>query len=249
MRTCVRLTGVLLVLAWCRTSNAQTTPEQVIEAFFGPSGIADKANLYTGEMLMYYSDQPTLGEALEPGVRTRIRSLGRSRDLSVFEVTLSAHGAAQDWYAYLVQDEGRWKLEAVRSLAMTGLPALLLQDLARKPQRTPDDEWTFQNLQLLFKSDVDLKRYVHTQLKRLERIAELEMSGKSDEALAVAKTLFVQSVVTTSDGRIELVIGGVLGNSVGFMFVPSGHSEPPMNPHDYIYVERVIGGWYVFKTT
>lgn len=244
-----RLIGVLVAVACCHTLLAQTSAEQVIGSFFGPSGIRDKRSVYTGEMLQYHSTQPTLGQMLDPDVKTQTRLLGTSSGLSIYEVTLAARGQTQDWYAYLVQDHGRWKLEAVRSLALTGIPAMLLDALTQKASRSADEEWQLRNLQLLFESDAGLKRFVAAQLPQLDRVADLELAGKSEDAQAVAKSIFIHDVTKTTDGRLELIVGGILNNAVGFMFVPDGVTPPPMSPKEYIYIEKVTGAWYVFKTT
>jgi hypothetical protein len=104
-----RWLSLLVVALSCgRTLAAQNGPEQIIQAFFGPSGIPDKPSAYAGEMLQYYKDAPTLGETLAPGIHVFTRPLGSTRSgLRVFGVVLSVDGEAMDWYAYVGDEGGR----------------------------------------------------------------------------------------------------------------------------------------------
>jgi hypothetical protein len=84
---------------------------------------------------------------------------------------------------------------------------------------------------------------------QLEQIVSLTNEGRSGEALSAAKKLFISSVAKRASGCVEFIIGGIVDNSVGFMFVPDGLSPPPIDPSNYIYVEPAVDHWYVFKTT
>jgi hypothetical protein len=104
-------------------------------------------------------------------------------------------------------------------------------------------------LLIVFKSDDELKAYVASNQKKLERIVSLVGEGRTEDAQKAAKDLFIASVAKTGSGTIELIIGGMVDNSVGIMFVPEGASRPIIDPSNYIYVEAVLGRWYIFKTT
>lgn len=237
----------VLAMAAGSTASAASTPEEIVLAFFGGASIADKKSHYTGEMLSHL-DQPTLGESLPQDVRVVPRVLSRSDDRYVFAVDLVKDGETQNWHAFL-RDQGGWKLEAVRTLAMTGVPALLLEQLRAKPTRTADEEWTVQNLSLVFKTDDQLKEFVRANAGKLQQIAALVREGRSDQATAAAKEIFINSAKSAGSGRIEVTIGGMLDNSVGIMFVPEGEAPPPLDPSEHIYVEPVVGRWFLFKTT
>lgn len=240
---------LLLAVTSCSKVQPKQTPEQVIMAFFSPSGMPGKERYYTGEMLSIYKNEPTFGESIPTGTEIALRFLSESEGRSVFGVSLTKDGTTEDYYVYMIFETGNWKLDAVRALALTGIPAMVLQELEQKPQRTSKEEWDLQNLKLLFKSDAELKNYVLSNIEQLERIVLLTMSEKSEEALSEARKLFIDSIQMKSDGRVELIIGGMVDNSVGFTYVPKGKTPPPITPNHYIYVELVRDCWYVFKTT
>lgn len=237
----------VLAVAAGSTASAASTPEEIVLAFFGAAGIADKKSHYSGEMLSHL-DRPTLGESLPQDVRVVPRVLSRSGDRYVVAVDLVKDGETRNWYAFLRNQDG-WKMEAVRTLATMGVPAQLFEELRRKAHRTAEEEWTFQNLALLLKPDDQLKEFVRANAGKLEQIAALVREGRDEGATAAAKEMFINSAKSTGSGRIELTIGGILDNSVGIMFVPDGEAPPPLDPSEYIYVEPVLGRWFLFKTT
>ena len=236
----------MLFLAYCPFAAAQS-PDEIVQAFFGPSGVVDKDASYTGEMLRF-KEQPTLGETLPKGVSITTRPLLSTDTNVVIGVTLAIPEHAQDWYAYFRKSEGRWRLEAVRTLALTGIPSMVLAQLEEKQNRSSEEEWTLQNLRLLFKSDAELMVLLKSHSERLGKIITLI---PDDHAAAVQATrdLHFASVEKTSSGLIEFVIGGLVDNSVGILWVPPGMVPPHMSPDSYILVEHVVGSWYLFKTT
>ena len=236
--------SLILVVAQTAESEKQ---ELLIRAFFGPSGIEDKKSQYTGEMLLY-ADQPTLGENLPPGISIAVRPLATSEVRSPFAVTLSKDGYSEDWYAYLRREEGRWKLEAVRSLALTGVPAMVFEELSKKEQRSSEEEWEYRNLMLLFSSDAELRSFASSKADSLERIRSLVREGNNDAAQEVASGLYLGDV-RVDDANIEVMIGGVLDNTVGLLYVEEGKEPPRIDPRNHIYVEKAVGRWFLFKTT
>ncbi len=240
---------IALVLYLFHIYRPKQTPEEVLGAFLSPSGISKKADYYTGEMLSYSKNEPTLGQLLSPDVQVSIRPLSKSFRYSAFSIALTKEDITVDWYAFLVREGGRWKLEALRSLARTGIPTMLLEELEQKPQRNAEEQWDLQNLKLRLKCDAELKQFVLSNIQQLNNIVSSQMTGKTEVAQTAAKELFIDSIGVHSDGCIKLIIGGMVDDTVGFIYVPEGKTPPPITPGDYIYVEHVKDGWYVFKTT
>lgn len=236
-----------LLLAPCASVAAERSPEGVVQAFFGPSGIDDKSAYYTGEMLGF-KEQRTLGETLPKGVSITTRSLQSTDSNAVLGVTLAKDGHAEDWYAYLEKREGQWRLEAVRTLALTGVPRMVLTQLEEKEDRTSEEEWMLNNLRLLFKSDAGLSDFVKSHTEELGKIVEL-ISSDNSAALQEARALYIGSVEKTSTGLVKFTIGGMVDNSVGILWVPPDVAPPVMSSDSYILVEQVVGPWYLFKTT
>jgi len=243
----IRLTLMALLLASCPIAAAANSPEDIVQAFFGPYGIDDKNACYTGEMLGF-KEQPTIGETLSLGVSITTRPLLSTDSNIVLGVTLTSAGHGKDWYAYLAKREGQWKLEAVRTLALTRIPSMVLAQLEELENRTAEEEWTLHNLRFMFKNDAELIDFLKSHTGELGKIVEL-ISTDHSAAVQAARDLHIDSVKKINHGLVEFVIGGMVDNSVGFLWVPPGVTPPVISMNAYILVERAVGPWYLFKTT
>ncbi len=121
------------------------------------------------------------------------------------------------------------------------------------------------NLRLTVASDVSLKGYFEEHRASLERIvaayaadptlAHVLSDERGEPGAAVADVLrdlhlnrAFRGTMTGDDG-VSIGIGGMLDNEVGYLYVPAGAQPPRMRESNYIYVEPLGGGWYLFKTT
>jgi hypothetical protein len=227
---------------------AETDPLAAVQAFFAPGGIEDTASAYTGEMLHFVKER-TLGQYLGKGATKEYRLLSSSETRVVYAVTVKADTKAQDWYIFVLRSGGTWRLEAVRTLAQTGLISSIASALRQKPDRTADEEWQLRNAELILGSDVDLKAFLRTNLAHFESLASMIRNGDAETSAAAARKLFLASTRIAKAGYVELILGGILDNTVGFLYVPDGSRPPVLEPDNVIYLERVADHWYVFKTT
>ncbi|MDH3974479.1 MAG: hypothetical protein OEV42_09395 [Deltaproteobacteria bacterium] len=235
--------GLLLI------SNTSSADEpEVLNEYFGPGGIKDKYSAYYGEMLEYYVEKPTLGENLPADVSVTYRKLSQTENRAVYAVLLSDGKQSQDWYVFLIKDKSNWKIEAIRGLALPGLFFLFLEELEKKTSRTQEEEWTYQNMLLTSKSDKYLKVFFRDNLNKFKEILKFFTTGDKERSKKTAKKLFLNSVYKDG-GVINFNIGGMIDNSVGFLYVPVDKSPPSMSPKDFIYIEQITDGWYIYKTT
>ncbi len=104
---------------------------------------------------------------------------------------------------------------------------------------------------LTIKSDRDLKQFLAANIKTLQAIADLAKSGNRAKADRLAQELNLNKVFLPEDypGIIEINIGGMIDNAVGFLYVPDGRKPPGMSLGGYIYIEKVLEHWYLYKTT
>ena len=235
-----------IIIVLCRFAEA-SEPE-VLAEFFGHRGISHKSTVYHGEMLEQYANQPTLGESLPKDVQATFRKLDETKNNAIYAVLLSDGRQTQDWYAFLVRENKIWKLSTVRTLALTGVFHMALQQLKQKAFRTDDEEWQYQNMLLTNKSDSDLKAYLKNKLVEFKYVVELLSKGDKKLSEIEAKKLFVNKV-KNNDGLVELNIGGIIDNTVGYLYVPPGKNPPAMSPSEFIYIEQITDGWYIYKTT
>lgn len=238
------LTSLLLVTL----SIANAAEPDVLVNFFGHGGISDKSSVYHGEMLQNFSNKSTLGQALPRNVHATFRRLDGSQRNTVYAVLLSDGHNSQDWYVFMVRENDIWKISAVRNLALPGVFYSALQQLEQKNPRSEVEEWQYRNMLLTIKSDQELKNYLRSNLAKFKNLANLYSEGDKEKSNEGAKHLYV-NFVSDKEGVIDFNVGGIIDNSVGYLYVPEGSKPPLMSPSGFIYVEEIADGWYIYKTT
>jgi hypothetical protein len=164
-----------------------------------------------------------------------------------------------DLYFYLLNDHG-WKIHTMRRLALTGIVEMAYQGLKAKSTLTSEERETMENAELVLASDATLKQWFanhHSQLDSLRSMMsqlpkQIRSVSRTDEThTQIAKQLSnlnVSVVERSPAGNLEVVIGGMTDNTVGFGFSPQ-NKPPAIDPSNYIWVESVGAGWYLFRTT
>ncbi|MGH7720285.1 MAG: hypothetical protein ACREON_15755 [Gemmatimonadaceae bacterium] len=243
----------------------------IVQRFFARDSFPERARYYAGEMLQHYRASPTLGAGLAPSVRVAPRALVRDEGRAVFAVTLSDSAVATDWYLYLTRTPRGWKLSAVRALAMPGLFHDLLDSLNALPDLPDSVARLRDRMRLATESDSALKQHLAVHLPAFDELAALmsqtptlELIGHDGhveptaERSSVPRRLveLLQALRLSSAYRADghpgclfLPIAGIVDNEVGYLYAPPGCAVPEMNPALFIYVERVRGIWFVYKTT
>ncbi len=66
------------------------------------------------------------------------------------------------------------------------------------------------------------------------------------------KSVFISSITIGGfqfDNALNFVIGGMLDNTVGYIFLLKKEDVPLMNPSRIIMIREIADGWYLYKTT
>jgi len=103
-------------------------------------------------------------------------------------------------------------------------------------------------------NQAEFERLKNFALKQLEKEkAHEERSIKLIENLkADYQKLFISSVLTGGyelGNCINFLIGGMVDNSVGYIYVKEKKDLPRMNPSRIIMIKEIGNGWYIYKTT
>lgn len=216
---------------------------------------AEAQTLLVGEMLSL--DIPTFGKLTN--TPDKMVRLEKNRAVGRFQ-RFGENNQITDVYFYLRYD-GTWKVSEVRLLALTGIIEQLYLGLKAKTNLTEQEKNDLANLKLILASDKDLKAWFsenHTALDQLYNLVKSK-AGKDQfyiraedqqfpEVAAALKKLHLTGMSIEPNGNVEMVIGGVTDNVVGFIYSPS-RNPPTMSPSSYIWVEEVADGWYLFRTT
>lgn len=156
------------------------------------------------------ANMPTLGPVGKPDVAAV------AEEGAVVRVPAGS-GWPVDLYFYLKRSGGGRTIDAVRTLALPPFVEQLRGALRAKPDRTADEDAQLRNLDLTFKSDAELRVWFG------EHRADLEALLKTGDAERPAMIKRLNgSTFDQANGYPQFVIGGILDNSVGFLFVPEG---------------------------
>jgi len=73
-----------------------------------------------------------------------------------------------------------------------------------------------------------------------------------DNIKAQMHSIFIDEVMPdneSSTNNLKFMIGGVLDNTVGYMYIKDKNDVPGMSSSLFILVRKIGDGWYLFKTT
>ena len=96
-----------------------------------------------------------------------------------------------------------------------------------------------------------LKNYALKQIEN-QNIDEERSIKLIEDLKANYERLFISSVSTGGyelGNCINFLIGGILDNSVGYIYVKDKKDLPEMNPDRIIMLREIGNGWYIYKTT
>jgi hypothetical protein len=166
----------------------------------------------------------------------------------------------QDTYTYLEKVDGRWKVSAERTLALSFLLREYKEDLESKPAATPDQQALLRNVRLTVASDAELAAWFASHGAELDAIKNDYVAAGSNDWLVAKgegktgplvdrlRALGVAGMGRSEPGFVEVIVGGVLDNAVGFLF-DGGKPPPRPSPDDYVWIEPLGNGWYLFRTS
>jgi hypothetical protein len=152
-----------------------------------------------------------------------------------------------------------------------------VDDLIRKSKKSKDKElavisskedYNFElgNATLILELDENIISHFQKNKAEFERIKDFALkeleNKKSDGERAVNlvenlrvdyRKLFISSVsyggYELGDKCLDFSIGGMLDNTVGFLYVANKEDLPEMNDSRVIMLREIGNGWYLYKTT
>ncbi len=132
---------------------------------------------------------------------------------------------------------------------------------------TSRDDYNFQlgNVKLTLELDDNIAKHFVTNQVEFERLKNLALTQLEKEKVDEERTiklienlkadyqkLFISSVSTGGyelGNCINFLIGGMVDNSVGYIYVKDKKDLPEMNPSRIIMIREIGNGWYIYKTT
>lgn len=238
--------------------------EEAREALVRLAGLSKKQelrteaakSLLTGEMLKIKAN--SFGEL--SAAPDNVLLIGANRAAGRFQMS-GANERVADIYFYLEYDKA-WKVYAVRATALAGLLEQSYSFMKNRTDLNEKEKRDFANLKLTLAPDKDLRTWFSENRQPLDELrAILQTKGSKTstvyvgwdekqfpEALARLRNLNLRTATVKPNGDVEIVIGGISDNTVGFVYSPS-NKPPGISPDSYIWVEKVAEKWFLFRTT
>jgi hypothetical protein len=135
---------------------------------------------------------------------------------------------------------------------------------AKSPLFKSMEEYTFSlgNTRLILEFDENIKNHFienRAEFERLKNLALLQIKNEPsgyikllENEAAAYKKIFIASVSSGDyeiGGCLNFFIGGILDNSVGYIWVSDPKELPEINPSSLIMIREIGDGWYIYKTT
>jgi len=275
----IRTTFLLFALGLSINFFAQSqrdtlSPYRVVEKYVSFNGFPDKLRFFCCEMYHEWAASKTLGEQLAPTVKREVKMIYQDTGRAVVAVWLHDSLTSMDVYFYL-QHREVWTVYAVRSLVMKAEAEKELQRLDSIPEKqrgkkykeTWGHTWKFDyaNVTLWNSSDSGLATYFYSHaddfnaLEKLRNqkfpVAPSDSVGKkmiSDKKIRKkTDALLIRDIFIDkhAPGCVLYFIGGILDNSVGYMYQPDPVLVPKPTAGYFIIIRPLGNGWYLYKTT
>jgi hypothetical protein len=271
------LFSCLLTLSHLAMARAPLGPLQIARQFVDTNGWPQMKEYLCCEAQQQAKNQ-TLGQQIPPTLQRSCELLQQDSSTAVVAVELRDSISRNDFYLHFAKEDDAWKLQAIRSLAMTQLGPPMLKLLTEMPeaevaqynQKHPDADHAFMvgNLRLWIGSDADVVRHFTSHQAGFQKVLRLvqarqyftatdttagEQAANNDPELrALLRKLYISRITqrdTNCTTCIEFIIGGRIDNTVGLLYQPKPAEVPTMDPHRLIVVRPITKGWYLYKTT
>lgn len=155
-------------------------------------------------------------------------------------------------------------LQEMEGMTENQLDSFLISDMGKETFESKEDFYReMENIKLNLALDNEIIEHFESNRQGFEilkdEILEIEANDTSDykerNLGEKIKTKYKKLLISTvSDSFyctdcIKFVIGGMIDNSVGYMYIPNENQVPDMSPSRLIMLREIGGGWYLFKTT
>lgn len=249
-------------------------PLQIVEQYVSPKGFPGKMKYFCCEMYTEWYADSTLGQQLPARVQRECKLIFQDTAHAVVAVWMHDSITSRDIYFFLVKKKC-WTIYAARSLVMTSEAKKELARLDSIPEKDRGKAYTkahensfvfeYNNLKLWGSPDTTLSENFQKNKKKFYQLQALMKKkgyyGKNDTLVNDAQTdkkikkLTDQLLIRKIDydvrypGCVFFIIGGMIDNTVGYMYQPDPKKVPLITEKHYIYLRPLGNGWYVFKTT
>ena len=225
------------------------SPEWMVDMFFVKSSFPDKANYFSGEMLSEINE-PTIGEELNGKGEIFFHQIKATNDENVFAVEVKLENKVIDFYCYLVKQENNWMINTIRRFLLPPFVYTVRDSLSNLNSLSSNDSSFYLSLKFFTMTDAELKNYLTTNLNKFQELVVAFNNNSKDKADKLLGSVGCNAIYTDKKypGCVFIQILTFENIEAGFIQAPDAILLPQISFQDYIYIEEVSPGWFVFRT-
>jgi hypothetical protein len=224
------------------------SPEWLVDMFFNQSEFPDKANYFSGEMLNDI-DEPTIGEELSGEGEVLFHQIYSANDRIIFAVELEQDENIIDFYCYLIKQDDEWKINAIRRFLLPQFIYTVCDSLSKLKSLSSQDSTFYLSLKLFTMNDKGLKKYLIDNLKKFQELIYSFVNKQGEEMDKNLASLGCNAIYVDNKypgcAFIQILIFENMES--GFIFTDESATLPVISESNFIYLEEVLEGWYIFR--
>ena len=225
------------------------SPEWLVDMFFSKNSFPDKADYLAGEMLED-ANQKSVGEELNGKGTVSFHQIKTANSTCVFEVEVQTENKIMDFYAFLVKDNDKWKIFSIRTFLLPAFIYTVRDSISEMTQLTENDSVFLISLKLFTARDEQLINYLTSNLKKFQELISLFINNEKDKADVVLASVGCSAVYTDTNypGCTFIQILKFENMETGFINATDSSILPPVSFEEFVYLEEVVKGWFIYRT-
>ena len=248
----VALNIFTITLLFASQINSQqflpNSPEWLVDMFFSKSNFPDKENYFSGEMLSEINE-PSIGEELNGRGEIFFHQIKATNEENVFAVEVSIENKVIDFYCYLLKQENIWKINGIRRFPLPSFVYTVRDSLSKLDSLSSNDSTFYLSLKLFTMTDADLKNYFDNNLEKFQELVLSFNSNLRDKADKLLASVGCNAIYTDKKypGCVFIQILTFENMESGFIHSADEVLLPQITVEDYIYIEEVVPGWFIYR--
>ncbi len=248
------LLSLILSLLSFSTLTAQknvypkNSPEWLVDMFFKQTQFPEKEKYYTGEM-MQDVNYPSIGEELNGRAKVTFRKIELNNQTGVYGIVIKDDGNTANFYCYVRNISGNWKIEAVRKFQLPGFIYSSADSLSQIENLPDSVSSLLKILKLLIGTDEQLKSFLSENINDFYNIAGAFDKKRADDLNFLMNKLNLEYIyIDEIYPQCIFILVGVFDRiEVGYIFSKNKSAVPKISPERFIYIEEVLPNWYVYR--
>jgi len=226
----------------------KNSPEWLVDMFFVQNNFREKAKFFIGEM-MQDVNYPTVGEELNGRASVIFRKIEQNSGTGVYGVVIRDNGNTANFYCYVRNISGNWKIEAVRKFQLPKFVYNVRDSLTWISKLSDSSSSLLKTLKLVTGTDEELKQFLSDNINDFYNTVGAFQKERGENLKLLMNKLNMNYIFMDKNYSqcIFILVGGFDGTEVGYIFCNNKLSVPKISQERFIYLEEVLPNWYVYR--